>query len=332
MSEPATEPTMTAAELKTYAIFGKQVMDSAWAICEASQVEGEGLDAKTNSYIDVWTRQQDQLRALQKENEALRSLPHACPHCNQPCESLSALREHSGACVEHPAVKEMQAVLGAIPKHFHVAVREGGAFENVAATLAVTVSGIVGELSRHRAASGHMQQELAVLRDREVAVGMIDDVKDLIEARDNAIAQVKFQTAMKCPKCKDGVVGTDSTGEAIDCRYCDQHGRLTAEMFVAAVDKKDEAVGDAMAFDLLSDEYADLEAETATLRADERRLTWFANNCGIDAFGDIDLHEAASKYMASEEDDDPERAFAAMGLALREAIDAAIERQKGGGG
>lgn len=52
------------------------------------------------------------------------------------------------------------------------------------------------ENARLKAAHGHMQQELSVLRDREASVGIIDDMQDLIRDRNDLRERVKVLEAV----------------------------------------------------------------------------------------------------------------------------------------
>lgn len=51
---------------------------------------------------------------------------------------------------------------------------------------------------------------------------------------------------MKCPKCVEGISGTDYYGEAIDCHYCGGTSRFTAAEYCDNVDAVNAHVGDLM--------------------------------------------------------------------------------------
>lgn len=61
---------------------------------------------------------------------------------------------------------------------------------------------------------------------------------------------------MKCPHCRNGFSGTDHTGEAIECHYC-QGGKVSPAFVKQVIDEKEAVVGDIMyARQLLLDVYS----------------------------------------------------------------------------
>lgn len=82
-------------------------------------------------------------------------------------------------------------------------------------------------------------------------ISTAEEYIELLTARWHAARDSYENLFLKCPKCDEGFAGTDYTGEAIDCHYCDAQGRITAAAYVDLVDRFQNAVGDAMFNDTL---------------------------------------------------------------------------------
>lgn len=61
--------------------------------------------------VDEVKRLKSDLAASQSRVEELEAKSITCCFCNEPCESLASLKEHSATCGEHPAVKEVERLV-----------------------------------------------------------------------------------------------------------------------------------------------------------------------------------------------------------------------------
>lgn len=75
------------------------------------------------------------------------------------------------------------------------------------------------------------------------------------------LADAKKRESLKCPNCNEGTSGADYYGEAMDCHYCDGHGRITAAACIDLQDRFQGLVGDHGALVIELDELRHANAE-----------------------------------------------------------------------